>query len=354
MARFLLIGQGIAGSCLTWKLIRAGNEVLVLDAAHPHSASKAAEGLMNPITGRKYVKSWLFDELFSAALKTYREMEAELGVSVLTTHPIYRFLHSDRDLRVWDERIADPDFIKYLENTDIQQLPTKYTPEKKGGFRIAGAAQLNAAALLPAIREFLLERGCLLEEEFDHSKLDAKAGTYRGEEFDHIIFAEGHRYKFNPLLEWLPIEGTKGQALEIKSDRLDPGQVFIGKKTLAPLPDGTFWYGGTFEWGSQTDGPTVESRESILADFHSEWDAPDLEICGQRSGVRPTTPDRRPIVGPHPQFPKLWVFNGMGTKGISLSPFLADCTLAELNGNPALPEESRVERFYHLYGGEDT
>lgn len=47
----LIIGQGIAGSCLAWELKRRGAEFTVADRPVAETASRVAAGLVNPLTG---------------------------------------------------------------------------------------------------------------------------------------------------------------------------------------------------------------------------------------------------------------------------------------------------------------
>ena len=47
----LIIGQGIAGSCLAWELKRRGAEFTVADRPVAETASRVAAGLVNPLPG---------------------------------------------------------------------------------------------------------------------------------------------------------------------------------------------------------------------------------------------------------------------------------------------------------------
>ncbi len=72
-------------------------------------------------------------------------------------------------------------------------------------------------------------------------------------------------------------------------------------------------------------------------------------IVGQEWGLRPTTPDRRPILGQHPELKSAWVFNGMGTKGVSLAPYFADVLVRSLENGEPLNKEVDIERYKVLY-----
>src|SRR5579863_6726260 len=69
----LVVGQGICGTFLSWELDRAGLSYIVIDEDRPASASRAAAGLINPVTGRRFVKTWMIDELLPFVRVAYDE-----------------------------------------------------------------------------------------------------------------------------------------------------------------------------------------------------------------------------------------------------------------------------------------
>ena len=71
----------------------------------------------------------------------------------------------------------------------------------------------------------------------------------------------------------------------------------------------------------------------------------DFEIVDQEAGMRPTTGDRRALIGVHPEHPQLTLLNGLGTRGIMAGPFLAKQLVDHLEkGEPILPEID-INRF---------
>jgi glycine/D-amino acid oxidase-like deaminating enzyme len=63
------------------------------------------------------------------------------------------------------------------------------------------------------------------------------------------------------------------------------------------------------------------------------------------SGVRLGSGDRRPLVGAHPHHSKIWLVNGLSTKGVSLMPWLAKETADALEGIKQLDPEIDIRRF---------
>jgi len=54
MVDFLIVGQGLAGSLMAWELMQRGKTVLIVDNGL-ENASRVAAGLINPVTGMRFV-----------------------------------------------------------------------------------------------------------------------------------------------------------------------------------------------------------------------------------------------------------------------------------------------------------
>ena len=61
---YLIVGQGIAGTVLSYTLLEKGKTALVIDKNQAQTSSKVATGICNPITGRRWAKTWQGDKLF--------------------------------------------------------------------------------------------------------------------------------------------------------------------------------------------------------------------------------------------------------------------------------------------------
>ncbi|HNS43565.1 MAG TPA: hypothetical protein PKN22_12475, partial [Taishania sp.] len=70
-----------------------------------------------------------------------------------------------------------------------------------------------------------------------------------------------------------------------------------------------------------------------------------VEVLDQIAGIRPTTVDRRPLMGLHPEFNKLAVFNGLGAKGFLLAPLLSKEMCAYLLEGKDLDKECVLQRI---------
>ncbi len=88
---FLIIGQGISGTWLSYWLLKEGRTVHVIDDNRADAPSRVSAGVINPITGRRHVTVWMADQLFPFAYQHYHEMGALLGITGISEKKIIDF-----------------------------------------------------------------------------------------------------------------------------------------------------------------------------------------------------------------------------------------------------------------------
>ena len=72
---YIIIGQGLAGSAMAWRLYFNNKSFIIIDSQAKFSASKAALGIYNPITGRKNIKTWNAETLFKELGTFYKKVD---------------------------------------------------------------------------------------------------------------------------------------------------------------------------------------------------------------------------------------------------------------------------------------
>ena len=115
-ADILIVGQGLAGTLLGWELEKAGISVALIDGGHASAASSVAAGIINPITGRRLVKSWSFETLFPSAREAYHELENLLGIALWREMRIRRVFADERERAIAADpkKRASPVFLRLL------------------------------------------------------------------------------------------------------------------------------------------------------------------------------------------------------------------------------------------------
>ena len=119
--------------------------------------------------------------------------------------------------------------------------------------------------------------------------------------------------------------------------------IFIFKKN-----NSEFIVGSTYSWDNLNE-KTTETAKTELINKLSQLISCNYQITSQLAGIRPSSSDRRPIIGPHPKFKNLFIFNGLGAKGVMLAPFLANNFVNFYLKKEDLIEDVNVNRFYSTY-----
>ncbi|MFK7904191.1 MAG: NAD(P)/FAD-dependent oxidoreductase, partial [Chitinophagales bacterium] len=172
--------------------------------------------------------------------------------------------------------------------------------------------------------------------------------SWKGIEAKKIIFCEGHQTRFNPYFDWLPFVPAKGELLIIEAKGLDleaTERIAKNKITLLPLGNDRYWVGSTYEWKKLDEVPTQKYREELSSQLENTINVP-YQIIVHQAGIRPSAKDRRPFVGLHPKYPNMGVFNGLGTKGVSLSPYFAHHFAAHLEEGEELEKVVDIRRYF--------
>ncbi len=319
--KIFIIGQGIAGTLLAWALRQRGVQVTIADGHLPGSASAVAAGIINPVTGKRFVKSWRFDEFFPVARAAYQALEQELDVSIWHEQSIVRLLASAEEANDWSLRCGQPEYTDFL-----RELPDggAWQPFVPPGFRfglIRQAARVTFAPLLSAYRKQAISEGFFQEQKIDYQGVEKILSTY-----DRVVFCDGYRSAAHPLWSYLPWRPAKGEALLIRfGQNLPVARLHeMLKKTtlLVPFGDGLFWAGASYQWYYPDLLPSQAEGDLLLQHLRSMLAVP-FEVVDHVAGVRPTVKDRRPFLGWHPEHSRIGIFNGLGTKGALLGPFWA-------------------------------
>lgn len=351
---YLIVGQGIAGTLLAHQLLQRDKRILVVDAVQQDAASQVAAGIINPITGRHFVKSWKIDALLPVAWSTYQQLEALLGCSILERRPLARFLADTKALNDWLVRSGNPDLQPYLEAEFEADFYRPFLRDFVGGVHIGQAGRVRLKALTAAFRTHLRQANTatLLEEVFDYGRLElsedgVKYGAYQAQ---RVIFAEGYRVIHNPYFNYLPFTPAKGDVLLVRmpdypaADRLLKHGVFI-----VPLQEpGLYWVGSTYNHHYKHTAPQAEDAQRLQERLAQALSLP-FEVVAHRAAVRPAVRDRRPLMGQHPEHDQLYLFNGLGAKGASLGPYWSQALVAWLEGEVPLDEAVDLARFARFY-----
>lgn len=340
---YLIVGQGLAGTLLSYYLIKHRKKVLVLNNSNSVPSSRVAAGLFSPVTGPASVATWRADELIPFAFNLYTELEELLNVKLLHKKTLVRLFSGYKDQNDWQAKSnSDPrDFFEF-DNSKVNNL--------FGGFRVKNAGNVDLKVLLDRYKSFLEERMIYKEEIFDYSLLQYNSAgvTYKDLEADKIIFCEGYMGQCNPWFRFLPFEPNKGEVLTATCDALQIEEIISKGIFILPLGGNQYKIGSTYDRENINFEITEAARSELLEKAESIVKYP-INVIIQEAGIRPSVRDRRPILGPHPENSRFNIFNGLGSKGTILAPFFANMLAAHLTEGLEIEREVHINRFMKFY-----
>ncbi len=344
---FLIVGQGLAGSLLAWRLLEAGQRIAIIDPGDLDTASRVAAGLVNPLAGRRLFLIHHAHERLEAARSLYGRLADEAGRPFYHETPLLRLFVSTGQQADWRKRRSDSGYRDFIdEAVDHIRIPAGlHAP--LGGFYQRHTGWLDTTALLDHLRQRFDSAGVLLREHFEHGSLDIGDKTVRWRHLraDGVIFCEGHMATANPFFAWLPFQLTRGEILTLESEKTLPREMINAGKWLLPLGRHRFRFGATYDREQLDSGPSAKGRDELLQAFKRL--APglaDADVLDHRSGVRPNTRDKLPFLGRHPQHPRLWIFNGFGSRGSMMIPWYSRVFTDHLLHDRQLPADADIAR----------
>ena len=351
---YLIIGQGISGTFLSFYLQKEKKSLLVIDNNQPDSASRIASGIINPVTGRRIVKAWMIDELIPFIKKVYIELGNELSVKALSEKKIIDFFPTAQMRLAFSERKNED--ASFLQPEDEKKEFKSFFNYELGYGVISPAFITHIETVLPAWRKKLQHNDQLFEENFDLSQLKIESGKVRYKDIiaDKIIFCDGVNSLNNPLFQNLPFAFNKGEALIIEANDLLTDNIYKKGLVLAPLQEkGIFWVGTNYIWDYVDVLPTkefIEKTEQQLKD----WLKIPFTILDHKASVRPANVERRPFVGMHPVQQNVGILNGMGSKGCSLAPYFAKQLVDHLIHKKEILPGANIKRFSQVLSRHKT
>lgn len=342
---YIIVGQGICGTFLSYYLQQSGKRVLVIDEDRPFTASKVASGVINPVTGRRIVRTWMIEEVMPFAVNAYKELGEKIDADLIRQSNILDFHPTPQMMLAFKERM--PQEQEYLRLPDNPTKWNEYFNYPFGIGEINPVWLMDLHALLKGWRNRLKETNSLLEDKFDQSQLVITTQSevhYKEITAEKIIFCDGVAGIDNPYFRLLPYSQNKGEVIIAEIDGLPQSNIYKQGYNIVPWKDNLFWIGSTYEWSFSDPNPTEIFRKKVEIQLNT-WLKLPYKIVDHIASIRPANLERRPFVGFHPIHTNIGLFNGMGTKGCSLAPYFGHQFAAHLAEDKPLLPDVDVRRF---------
>lgn len=364
-ADVLIIGGGIIGCSIAWRLAQAGMRVTVLDRGKPGGeASSAAAGMLAPLG--EMVTPPVFSELCVASRSLYPRFAAEIEES--SGHNTgYR---SDGSLLLalneeLEEELAEVHrsqtargfTLDPLTAMEVHERAEGLSPQVRSGLFIPDDHWIDNEHLMRALLDAChrakvhFEPGAAVHQfQSDAGHITAVvAGSHSTFTAKTYVLAAGcwSGEVAGEMGIQVPVEPCRGQMIEFEAPREIPFVVRAGIHYLVPRSDRRVVVGTTSEYNGFEKTVTAKGLLSIVEGaVRLAPQATDFRFLRAWAGLRPDTPDHLPILG-YGEFQNLVFATGHFRNGILLAPVTAEI-IADivLRGSTSRPIEAyRPSRF---------
>ena len=351
---FIIAGAGLAGACAAFSL-GTTHSVLLLDTRTPASgASGISAGLANPLMARRARPVWQHD----AALRALHQMLALTGASSLFQGPaILRPAVDAKQVDFFqDAARAHPMHASWWSHGALREAyPAVRTPH--GGLLVHTGGAVEIPRMVKAVIAEACRQGATFRphHRVTHWSTEAGSVTVRVEtevgacevRGGRLILALGSGSRHLRALQSMNLHYVKGQTVHLPPF-LEPAFVdyphLAGRGYVVFAPDRTV-VGSSYEHSFSDDAPSSIQTGRILSKASSMLPAlSSAPIQETQAGIRVNVPGTRlPMLGPLPGQPHVWVFTGLGSKGLLLAPLLALRLLGYIKDPASIPLEIRVQ-----------
>lgn len=355
--RIAIIGAGIAGACLAYRLALAGREVVVVDDGRPGRATGWNPGGINPLHGPGFpgVMERFYRDAFRLHAEQQSQVRAASGIDFGWRIVERLFLAADeeeagqlRGLGDFYDALDGFD-ARWMEPGEIAAWDSRVDRSWAGGLMtggnvrvdaeryrlalLAAAARMGVRLVTGSLKSVEALGGRIVAIDWGDGKLPVAA----------LCMATGI-WGGGDVAGWSPgeivaVAPAIGDLLLVRSADVPP-RADVSHGLIAIYQDHAdhFWIGGT----SRRDGPlgaTTDEIERELLDgarsLMPGWGEP--RVVARSSAARPTSADGLPLVGRAPSYENGWIVNGLGGKGILLSAWAAQSIagMMDADGEPA-------------------
>ncbi|MBS1844528.1 MAG: glycine oxidase ThiO [Actinobacteria bacterium] len=365
----VFVGGGVIGLASAWRAARRGARVCVLERAEPPAgATNVAAGMLAPVGELTFGER----ELLELALQSHArwpEFAAEVeeagggATGFARCGALHVALDRDEagDLRRKHDLQRELGLeAEWLTPTACRELEPGLVPNFAGGVLAADEGSVDPRALAHALAAALREAGGELRTGTEvtdglwdgnrligvrtSARLSRKERQACEVRADAVVLCNG---AWSGQTAWLPEEArpavrpVKGETVELRpreGEGAPASRIVASERVyLVPRPDGRLIVGATQEERGFDTVVTAGGVHELLREAYRVLpDVAEMEFFGTAAGLRPGTPDNRPLVG-RGAVDGLVLATGHFRNGILLAPLTADAVAETLAGDP-LPD----------------
>ena len=336
----LIIGGGVIGLSLAYYMQKDGLKITLCDqAALGQEASWAGAGMIPGYQAKAastpigQLRGLAFDEIKHLS----KELQSRTGIDNgylrcggLELRCNATALEKKRLDQLQRDDGIDGQNGEILDQAGLRQLEPHLSTTLPGGLLYRDAAQVRNPRHLKALSVACTSMGACLRPFCPVYAINHAHGRITGVhtsagvlQADVVVIAAGAWSK--PFLMQLgydvDIQPVRGQIAMLKCQfPLFQRMLLAGPKYLVPRPDGRVLVGSTEEhvgFCKTTTAAAIQQLLQMAIDFVPALAEAELEKCW--AGLRPGSPDKKPILGKVPAIDNLYIASGHFRSGLQLS-----------------------------------
>ena len=350
---YIVVGLGIGGLTFCEQLIKNNKTFVVFDSGN-YTSTLVSAGVINPVVLKRFTPVWNAKQHIYSSIDFYKSLSEKLEVSLLTETPMLRIFKSIEEQNNWMVASDKNELSEFLHpeviKNDNQNINAPF-----GFGKVKSTGRINPIQLIQLYKEHLQNNNQFRNEKFDYESLKEENSQihYKGLIANKIVFSEGYSAKDNPYFPQNIKEGNeqliiknKGEYIIIKAPDLQLDAMLKTSLFIIPLGDHIYKVGATYDREDDNIETTKNAKTEMVLKLTKIINCP-FEVIDQVAGIRPTTRDRRPFLGTLNNSNQIIFFNGLGTRGITSAPSLAELLYNHIENGVTLPKEVDIKRHYN-------
>lgn len=339
---------------------RKGVSVLLIDPnGIAGGASGTPLGLVNPATGRFASLSWRSGLCFEAITENLKLAQAQSSKTFYKRTGVLRPAQNG-DIAVKMKKNSEtqswPDQWNQWLNCDQVKTINTEVHCVDGGVWIPVGLTVNIKEYLSALYHILKKKDvgfCLqpyaytLNQDKTWTISPAEPSPAASFTCSKLITCSGVSASEMPEWNTLPLIPVKGQCATFSTSQYDYDHAISASGYVSSLADDFFVMGSTYE--HRFDSMLPDDKGKAYLEQRLSTVIPALysrsSVQEMWAGVRASTPNRMPVLGRHPEIETLFLYTGLGSKGMLYSAYLSRLLMEFIEFEQELPAEVSILRF---------
>lgn len=344
MKNYLIIGGGIAGVTIAHQLHNRNLTFDLVDDNPKYNSTKVAAGFWNPIVFKRLTMSYNADKMMPKLKEFYSDIEQKLTNKLVYNIPQLKIFSTKEERHRFIDKAIVSEVSQFLDEEPIEEIAGIKAPFGMG--KVIGTGYIDTAEYIEKSLKYFESNSSFIERKIDYSEVEYthEYVKYNGEKYDKVIYCEGYHAVNNPLFPELKLKPTKGELLILEIPGLSQDYAFAKSAGLIPLGNQQFIVGSTYDWEDMSEDITEAAKKKLLYNL-SDFLESDYTVIDHQAGIRPSSYDRRPIIGMSKLQTIAYIMNGLGTKGVMYAPYYSDMLIDSIENGAVIDEEVDYARM---------